>query len=134
MTEKKVSNTSQLERVYLLTYDQRISSFMDIFCPIIKIDESLQPTHLQNNRSVLNVWLGSSQKLGLQIYDNRSRSFCSPNDKFVGAKVGTANLVCICGHQIFWTPIIKKGGSTLGACFLGQSSSKSRSFLLSLYQ
>jgi hypothetical protein len=28
---------------------------MDILCRIIKIDESLKPTHLQNNHSILNV-------------------------------------------------------------------------------
>jgi len=120
MTEKKVSNTSsQLKRVYLLTYNQtRISSFMDIFCPIIKIDESLKPTHLQNNRSALNVWPGSSQKLGLRIKNNRSRSSCSPNcHKSMGATVGTTNSLCVYGHRMFWTPI-KKRNSTLGACFL----------------
>jgi hypothetical protein len=32
--KKKASNTSELKRVYLLTYNHtRISSFMDIFCP-----------------------------------------------------------------------------------------------------
>jgi hypothetical protein len=51
---------------------------MDILCPIIKIDESLKPIHLQNNCSVLNVWPRSSQKLGLQINNNRSISSYSP--------------------------------------------------------
>jgi hypothetical protein len=52
---------------------------MDISCPNIKIDEHLKPTHLQNNCSILNVWLLSSQKLGLRINNNRSRSSYSPN-------------------------------------------------------
>jgi hypothetical protein len=50
---------------------------MDVVCPIIKIDESLKPTHLQNNCSVLNVWLESSQKLGLRIlYIKATVSLC----------------------------------------------------------
>ncbi len=110
--KKRAWNKSELKIVYLLTYNQiRISSFMDVFCPIIKIDESLKSTHLQSNHSVLNVWSGSSQKLGLRINNNGSRSSCSPNcHKFVGAMVGITNLLCIYGRWIFWTPITRKHG------------------------
>jgi len=38
---------------------------MDIFYLIIILDESLKPTHLQNNRLVLNMWPRFSPKLGL---------------------------------------------------------------------
>jgi cytochrome b561 len=106
---------------------------MDVFCPIIKIDESFKPTHLQSNRSILNVWLGSSQKLGLRINDNGSKSSHSPNrHKSVGVVVGMANPLRVYGHRIFCTPVIKKHSSTLGAGFLTQSLSRSRSFLLLL--
>jgi hypothetical protein len=49
------------------------------FVVIIKIDESLNNEHLQNNRSVLNMWLGSSQNLRLQINDYGIKSSYSPN-------------------------------------------------------
>jgi hypothetical protein len=132
--KKKALNTSELKRVYLLTYNQtRISSFRNVFCPIIKRDESLKPTHLQNKCSVLNMWSRISQKLGLWTDDNGSRSSHSPNRcKYVGAAMGMANLLRICGHWIFWTPITRKCGSTLGTCFLAQLLGGSGSFLLPL--
>ncbi len=113
--DKKSLNTLELKWVYLLTYNQtRISSLLDIFCPIIVLDESLKPTHLQNNRLVLNVWPRFLQKLGLWFNDNGSRSSHSPNRcKFMG----TANSLYVGGCWIFWIPITRKHGSTLGAGF-----------------
>jgi hypothetical protein len=40
---------------------------MNVFCAINRIDESLKLTHLRNNHSVLNMWLGTSQKLGYEL-------------------------------------------------------------------
>jgi hypothetical protein len=55
-----------------------ISSLMDIFCPdVIRIDESVNNHYFQNDRSVLNMWLQSSQKLGLEINSYGFRSLCS---------------------------------------------------------
>jgi hypothetical protein len=55
-----------------------ISSFMDIFCPdVIRIDESVNNHYFQNDRSVLNMWSQSSQKLGLEINGYGFRSLCS---------------------------------------------------------
>jgi hypothetical protein len=106
---------------------------MDAFCPIIRIDKSFKPTHLQNNYLILNVWSRSSQKLGLRIDNNGSRSSCSPNHrKFGVAVVGMANLLRVCEHWIFWTPITMKCGSTLGTNFFTQLSSRSEGFLLPL--
>jgi hypothetical protein len=47
---------------------------MDIFYPIIKIDEIFKPTHLQSNHLIFNVWPRSSQKLKLRINNNGSRN------------------------------------------------------------
>jgi hypothetical protein len=41
---------------------------MDIFCPIIKIDESFKPTHLQSNHFVLNVWGYKSTITGVEAF------------------------------------------------------------------
>lgn len=110
-----------------------ISFFIDVFYLIIKIYESFKPTDLQNNHLVLNMWLGSSQNLKLQINNNGSRSSFSPNHhKSVGVVVGMANPLHVYGHWIFWTPITRKYGSTLGASFLTQSLGKSMNFLLLL--
>jgi len=118
--KKKPSNKLELKRVYLLNYNQtRISFFIDVFYLIIKIYESFKPIDLQNNHLVLNMWLGSSQNLKLQINNNGSRSSFSPNHhKSVGVVVGMANPLHVYGHWIFWTPITRKYGSTLGASFL----------------
>jgi len=79
------------------------------------------------------MWSGSSQKLGLQINNNGNRSSCSPNCyKYVATAMGMANLLCICGRQIFWTPVTKKHNSTLGIDFLAHLLSRSESFLLLL--
>jgi len=50
----------------------------------------------------------------------------------MGVVVGMANPLCIYGHRIFWTPVTKKYGSTLGASFLTQLLGRSKSFLLLL--
>jgi hypothetical protein len=106
---------------------------MDVFCPIIRIDENLKPTHLQSNHSVLSMWPGSTQKLGLRINNNGNRSSRSSNRrKFVGTLVGMTNLSCVCGRWIFWTLITRKHGSTLGTGFLAQSLGRRGSFLLLL--
>jgi hypothetical protein len=106
---------------------------MDVFCPIIRIDENLKLTHLLSNHSVLNVWPRSSQKLGLQINNNGNRSSCSPNHrKFVGSTVGMTNLLRVYGRRNFWTPVTRKHGSTLGTSFLALSSGRRGSFLLPL--
>jgi hypothetical protein len=76
------------------------------FVLIIKIDESLNNEHLQNNCSVLNMWLGSSQNLGLQINNYGIKSSYSPNPLQVCGRIN--------GHEISWTPITKKCNNTLG--------------------
>jgi hypothetical protein len=46
---------------------------------IIKIDESLNNHHFENDHSILNMQPQSSQTLGLQIIGYRFKSSCSPN-------------------------------------------------------
>jgi hypothetical protein len=41
---------------------------MDIFCLIIKIDESFKPTHLQNNHLILNVLGYKSTIMGIEAF------------------------------------------------------------------
>jgi hypothetical protein len=43
------------------------------------MDESLNNEHLQNNHSVLNMWSGSLQNLGVQINNHGIKSSISPN-------------------------------------------------------
>jgi hypothetical protein len=50
----------------------------------------------------------------------------------MGMVVAMANPLCVYGCQIFWTPITKKYGSTLGVDFLAQLLGRSKSFLLML--
>jgi len=108
-------------------------SFMYVFCPIIRIDENLKPAHLQRNHSVLSMWPGSTQKLGLRINNNGNRSSRSSNHrKFVGAVVGMTNSLCVCGHWSFWTLVTRKHGSTLGISFLAWLSGRRGSFILLL--
>jgi hypothetical protein len=127
--KKQTSNTSELKRVYLLTYNHYSPItkpgyllLWTSFVLIIKIGESLNNEHLQNNRSVLNTWPTSSQNLGLQINNYGIKSSYSPNlPKFVGAAVGMTNPLQVYGrsngHEISWTLITKRHNNTFGCGF-----------------
>jgi hypothetical protein len=56
------------------------------------------------------------KKLGTE---QSSREFTYSNRrKFVGAVVGMTNPLRVYGRRIFWTPVTRKHGSTLGTSFL----------------
>jgi hypothetical protein len=64
--KKLQTHQSSREFTYSPTTKQGYPPLWTSSVLIIRIDESLNNEHLQNNHSVLNMWLGSLQKLGLQ--------------------------------------------------------------------
>jgi len=90
---------------------------------IIRIDESLNNHYFPNDHSMLNMWLGFSQKLGLKIkgygfetpIPQTSRSFVGTS--FLGHSLPRRGTTCGCWfslmfiirkHRFFWKFVIKK--------------------------
>jgi hypothetical protein len=81
MTQKNKLPTHQSQREFTYSPITKLGYplLWTSFVLIIKIDESLNNEHLQNNCSILNIWPESSQNLGLQIDNYGIKNSYSPN-------------------------------------------------------